>query len=129
MNSNASATTEDDSQLQGSRYLACHDLFWPRIELDVLRNRLHLPPEISDTQLEVAARTSVELAAQELAQWRRCLRERGYRRLIDVARHDQGRALSTCYLRLVEAGTRSALARHVTEVALGAPLRKEVSHE
>lgn len=31
------------------------------------------------------------------------LRERGYKRLEDVAGHDQGRALRVCYIRFVEA--------------------------
>ena len=130
MSSNSYANLEDDSQSHGTRYLVCHDLFWPRIEVEALRERLGLSADISDTQLEVAARTSVELAAQEYAQWRRCLRELGYRRLTDVAGHAQGRALSVCYLRRVEVGIRKALAaRKVIEVASSAPLRKEVFHE
>lgn len=100
------------------RYLVYHDPFWPRIELGRLRERLGLSSQVSDTRLELAARGSMEVAAREFADWRRCLRERGYRRLIDVDGHEQGRALSICYLRLVEARTRWSLAQQVRETTV-----------
>lgn len=101
---------------QPKRYLMCQDPFWPRVELGQLRARLGLCADISDTQLEVAARVSMEVAAQEFADWRRCLRERGYRQLADVAGHEHGRALSNCYLRLVEGWTRLTLRRQTREI-------------
>ena len=100
------------------RYLVYHDPFWPRIELGWLRERLGLSLDVSDTRLELAGRVSMEVAAREFANWRRCLRERGYRRLIDVDSHEQGRALSICYLRLVEARTRWSLAQQVRETTV-----------
>lgn len=112
MNCVSHSPMHDEPTLPGRRYLACHDPFWPRIELQALRQRLQLPGHISDTQLELAAWEGVDIAAREFATWRRCLRERGYRRLADVSGHAHGRALSICYLRLVEAATRRALVRH-----------------
>ena len=84
------------------RFLSNDDPFWPRIELATLRARLGLAGTVSDTRLEVAARAAALLAAGEFADWRRVLRARGYRRLSDLARHEHGKALSTCYLRQVE---------------------------
>ena len=101
-----------------NRYLVYHDPFWPRIELGRLRECLGLSSGISDTQLEVAARASMELAALEFADWRRCLRAHGYRRLSDIDGHEQGRALSICYMRLVEAQTRWSLAQQVRETTV-----------
>ncbi|MGE7993521.1 head completion/stabilization protein [Pseudomonas sp. NPDC089554] len=103
------------------RYLACHDPFWPRIDLALLRERLALPEEISETQLALAAQSAVAIAMSEFANWRRALRSRGYQRLSDVSGHAHGLALSVCFLRMVEAGTRRALVSHVREVAASDP--------
>lgn len=85
------------------RYADCHDPFWPRVELDRLRERLNLKRPVSEAVLEVAARCAAIDAAREFARWRAVLRERGYKRLEDVAGHDHGRALRVCYIRFVEA--------------------------
>lgn len=85
------------------RYADCHDPFWPRVELDRLRERLNLKRPVSEAVLEVAARCAAIDAAREFARWRAVLRERGYKRLEDVAGHDHGRALQVCYIRFVEA--------------------------
>lgn len=102
---------------QGRRYLACHDPFWPRVDLMLLREHLALQAQVSETQLVLAAQSAVAVAMNEFANWRRALRSRGYQRLVDVSGHRDGRALSICFQRLVEAGTRRALAAHVKEVA------------
>lgn len=107
-------------------YVVCHDLFWPRIELKHLRECLGLASDVSDTQLELAARASMDVAAREFADWRRRLRERGYRRLSDVAGHEQGRALSTCYLRRVQAQTRWSLAHQFRETVANGGSRTAV---
>lgn len=104
------------------RYLACHDPFWPRVDLTLLRQRLALETATSETQLVLAAQSAVAIAMCEFAKWRRVLRMRGYHCLADLGGHAQGRALSICYLRLVEAGTRRALASHVKEIPASGPL-------
>ncbi|WP_422421761.1 head completion/stabilization protein [Pseudomonas sp. GZD-222] len=86
--------------------LACHDPFWPPIELEGLRNHLQLSVPISDARLEVAALAAAHKAADEFAQWRRVLRARGYKRLADLASHER---LSRCYLLSVQAHTRRTL--------------------
>ncbi|WP_410480791.1 head completion/stabilization protein [Pseudomonas plecoglossicida] len=85
------------------RFADSHDPFWPRVDLAQLRERLNLQPIVSEAALEVAARCAAIAAAREFARWRAVLRERGYKRLEDVAGHDHGRALRVCYLRFVEA--------------------------
>ncbi|KIC83059.1 head completion/stabilization protein [Pseudomonas sp. C5pp] len=85
------------------RFADCHDPFWPRVELNRLRERLNLRRPVSEAVLEVAARCAAIDAAREFARWRAVLRERGYKRLEDVAGHDHGRALRVCYIRFVEA--------------------------
>ncbi|GLO15760.1 hypothetical protein PPUJ20028_43460 [Pseudomonas putida] len=85
------------------RYADSHDPFWPRVDLDRLRERLNFQRPVSEAALEVAARCAAVDAAREFARWRAVLRERGYKRLEDVAGHDQGRALRVCYIRFVEA--------------------------
>ncbi|MGV8737378.1 MAG: head completion/stabilization protein [Pseudomonas asiatica] len=85
------------------RFADGHDPFWPRVELDRLRERLNLKRPVSEAVLEVAARCAAIDAAREFARWRAVLRERGYKRLEDVAGHDHGRALRVCYIRFVEA--------------------------
>lgn len=84
------------------RYADTHDPFWPRVDLARLRERLNLQRPVSEAALEVAARCAAIDAAREFALWRAVLRERGYKRLEDVAGHDQGRALRVCYIRFVE---------------------------
>ena len=86
-----------------------HDPFWPRVDLGRLRERLNLPWPVSEAALEVAARCAAIDAAREFACWRAALRERGYKRLEDVAGHDQGRALRVCYIRFVEAAVMYSL--------------------
>ncbi|MFJ4454664.1 head completion/stabilization protein [Pseudomonas sp. NPDC089392] len=91
------------------RFADCHDPFWPRVDLCRLRQRLNLPQPVSDAALEVAARCAAIDAAREFARWRAVLRERGYKRLEDVAGHDHGRALRVCYIRFVEAAVMYSL--------------------
>ncbi|MEG0862690.1 MAG: head completion/stabilization protein [Pseudomonas sp.] len=86
--------------------LACHDPFWPTINLDGLRYQLKLSALISDARLEVAALAGTHKAAGEFAQWRRVLRARGYQRLADLASHQR---LTHCYMQAVQAHTRRAL--------------------
>jgi hypothetical protein len=86
--------------------LACHDPFWPPIELEGLRNHLQLSVPISDARLEVAALAAAHKAADEFAEWRRILRARGYKRLGDLASHER---LTRCYLLAVQAHTQRAL--------------------
>lgn len=38
------------------RFADCHDPFWPRVELNRLRERLNLRRPVSEAVLEVAAR-------------------------------------------------------------------------
>jgi len=85
------------------RFADCHDPFWPRVDIGRLRERLKLQRPVSEAALEVAARCAAIDAAREFARWRTVLRERGYKRLEDVAGHDHGRALRVCYIRFVEA--------------------------
>ncbi|MEX5624036.1 head completion/stabilization protein, partial [Pseudomonas syringae] len=73
-----------------ARYADSHDPFWPRLDLGRLRERLNLPWPVSEAALEVAARCAAIDAAREFACWRAALRELGYKRLEDVAGHDQG---------------------------------------
>lgn len=91
------------------RFADCHDPFWPRVDLGSLRERLNLQRPVSDAALEVAARCAAIDAAREFARWRAALRERGYKRLEDVAGHDQGRALRVCYIFYVEAAVMHSL--------------------
>lgn len=91
------------------RFADCHDPFWPRVDLGRLREHLQLPRSVSDAALEVAARCAAIEAAREFACWRSVLRERGYKRLEDVAGHDHGRALRVCYIRFVEAAVMYSL--------------------
>ncbi|MFV3288289.1 head completion/stabilization protein [Pseudomonas sp. NY11955] len=91
------------NDLQLPRFADCHDPFWPRVDLGTLRERLQLRRPVSEAALEVAARCAAIDAAREFARWRAVLRERGYKRLEDVAGHDHGRALRVCYIRFVEA--------------------------
>lgn len=88
-----------------------HDPFWPRVSLNDLRSRLGVGVEVTEAQLQIAARSAAMTAAWEFAQWRRALRERGFRRLETLGAHAQGRALLRCYLRSVELATRRALLR------------------
>lgn len=97
----------NDSRLP--RFADDHDPFWPRVDLATLRKRLNLQWPVSEAALEVAARCAAIDAAREFARWRSVLRERGYKRLEDVAGHDQGRALRVCYIRFVEAAVRYTL--------------------
>ncbi|MDN5507455.1 MAG: head completion/stabilization protein [Pseudomonas sp.] len=94
--------------------LTCDDPFWPSINLRELRQHLALCGAISDTRLEVAARAAAHKAGREFAQWRRVLRDRGYKRLEDMASHQ---LLSGCYRRAVEANTHLALEKDVLLVA------------
>ncbi|WP_416194359.1 head completion/stabilization protein [Pseudomonas putida] len=96
------------------RFPDCHDPFWPRIELSVLRERLALDAQVSDARLGLAVRCAAIAAAREFATWRAALRGRGYQRLEDLASHRQGRALSLCYSRYLEAAAMKALA-HTSE--------------
>lgn len=109
----------DEDREPERRYLACHDPFWPSIDLASLRQRLALGAHISETQLTLAVHCAVAVAMDEFANWRRALRARGYRRLGDVSGHEHGRALSVCYLRLVEAGTRRTLTQQVQQAITG----------
>jgi len=86
--------------------LACHDPFWPSIDLGGLRYRLKLSVLISDARLEVAALAGAHKAADEFAHWRRVLRARGYQRLTDLASHER---LTHCYMQAVQAHTRRVL--------------------
>ncbi|MFJ7814055.1 head completion/stabilization protein [Pseudomonas asiatica] len=97
----------NDSRLP--RFADCHDPFWPRVDLGRLRERLKLQRPVSEAALEVAARCAAIDAAREFARWRAVLRDRGYKRLEDVAGHDQGRALRVCYIRFVEAAVMHSL--------------------
>lgn len=106
--------------------LASDDPFWPRINLLELRRRLALTCAISDTRLEVAARAAAHKAAGEFAQWRRVLRERGYKRLEDMASHQR---LSGCYRRAVEANTHLALEKNVLLVECQPGLSGVPAHE
>ncbi|HEK1685364.1 TPA: head completion/stabilization protein [Pseudomonas putida] len=106
-----------DNPLPGKRW-APHDPFWPSIDLDSLRQRLHLAAEISEVQLLLAVQTSCATVARDLAGWRHSLRARGFHRLIDLSRHADGQALSNCYLRLIEAGIQPALDTQVKQLSL-----------
>lgn len=106
--------------------LTSDDPFWPSINLRELRQHLALTCAISDTRLEVAARAAAHKAGGEFAQWRRVLRDRGYKRLEDMASHQ---LLSGCYRRAVEANTHLALESDVLLVACrpgsnGAPVHE-----
>ncbi|MBK5000298.1 head completion/stabilization protein [Pseudomonas sp. S31] len=92
------------------RFPDCHDPFWPRIDLPVLRKRLALEARVSDAGLGLAVRCAAIEAAKEFATWRTALRGRGYQRLEDIGGHRQGRALSLCYVRYLEAAVMKALA-------------------
>lgn len=92
-----------------ARFPDCHDPFWPRIELGLLRERLQLGDKISDARLVLAVRCAAIDAANEFASWRSALRSRGFRRLEDVSGHASGRALSVCYRTFVEAAVRRNL--------------------
>ncbi|MDI9778811.1 head completion/stabilization protein [Pseudomonas putida] len=94
------------------RFPDCHDPFWPRIELSVLRIHLQLGEEVSEARLALAVRCAAIDAAREFASWRSALRRRGYRRLEDVAGHASGKALSVCYRAFIAAAvTRDVLDR------------------
>jgi hypothetical protein len=86
-----------EAVINRARFPDCHDPFWPRIELNALRERLRLSDDVSEVRLALAARCAAIAAAQEFARWRAALRSRGYKRLEDLAGHTQGRALSACY--------------------------------
>jgi len=101
------------------RFADCHDPFWPRVELCRLRQRLDLQGAVSEIALEVAARCAAIDAAREFSSWRAVLRERGYKRLEDVAGHDQGRALRVCYIRFVEAAVMYRLGSNACLPAAG----------
>lgn len=103
----APSTTE--SSFSPPRYPDCHDPFWPRIELCVLRERLQLDGKVSEARLAVAVRCAAIEAAEEFANWRSALRGHGFRRLEDVCGHASGRALSICYRSFVEAAVRRDL--------------------
>ncbi|OII55983.1 phage head protein [Pseudomonas putida] len=107
------------------RYADCHDPFWPRVDLDRLRERLNLKQPVSEAVLEVAARCAAIDAAREFARWRVVLRERGYKRLEDVAGHDHGRALRVCYIRFVEA----AVMRNLGPTAYLPAAHRGAAHE
>ncbi len=92
-----------------ARYADSHDPFWPRIDLQTLRGHLGLDESVTDAQLQLAARSAAITAAREFAQWRRVLRDRGFKRLEDIDTHAPGRALSRCYRECLERATRSAL--------------------
>lgn len=102
-----------------SHLLASNDPFWPSIDLVELRANLLLTSLISDARLEVAAQVATHKVAGEFAQWRRVLRARGFKRLEDLASHQQ---LSRCYRCAVEAHAKQALAHnvHVVERQAGA---------
>ena len=107
-----------------ARFPDCHDPFWPRIELSVLRERLRLGAAISEARLALAARCAAIAAAEEFARWRSALRARGHKRLEDLAGHDHGRALSACYRRFIEAAVLRTL--HTERVCKTLP--EEVEH-
>ncbi|MBA1324600.1 head completion/stabilization protein [Pseudomonas plecoglossicida] len=92
-----------------TRYLPRQDLFWPRIELANLRQRLALPAWISDTRLQLAGQQALAVAAREFASWRLRLRALGYTQLDQLSGHAHGLRLCTCYRRLVERCTLRAL--------------------
>lgn len=92
-----------------TRFVDCHDPFWPRVELNLLRERLELRQPVSEVALDVAARCACIAAATEFAQWRAALRRRGYKCLEEVSGHDHGRALLVCYIRFVEAAVMRSL--------------------
>jgi hypothetical protein len=91
---------------KAARFPDCHDPFWPRIELNVLRERLRVDEDVSEARLALAVRCAAIDAAREFASWRIALRSRGYRRLEDVAGHASGRALSVCYRYFIAAAVR-----------------------
>ncbi|ABY99598.1 head completion/stabilization protein [Pseudomonas sp. SbB1] len=97
------------NDLRLPRFADCHDPFWPRVDLDRLRERLQLQRPVSEAVLELAARCAAIDAAREFARWRAVLRDRGYKRLEDVAGHEHGRALRVCYIRFVEAAVMHSL--------------------
>ncbi|PWB31856.1 phage head protein [Pseudomonas sp. SDI] len=105
------------------RWLASHDPFWPRIDLTTLRHALDLCPSVSDVRLELATRVAVDHVAQDLAHWRKVLREQGYRYLEDLpVATDKQPGLACTYLRAVQVQTRQLLQRGFDSAA-------EVSHE
>jgi hypothetical protein len=98
-----------EPSFNASRFPDCHDPFWPRIELSVLRERLQLGEEVSEARFALAVRCAAIDAAREFASWRSALRRRGYRCLEDVAGHANGRALSVCYRYFIAAAVRRGL--------------------
>ncbi|WP_110639132.1 head completion/stabilization protein [Pseudomonas sp. CC120222-01a] len=98
-----------EPSFNASRFPDCHDPFWPRIELSVLREHLQLGEAVSEARLALAARCAAIDAAREFASWRSALRRRGYRRLEEVAGHASGRALSVCYRYFIAAAVRRGL--------------------
>ena len=84
------------------RHVANPDPFWPRIDLDRLRQRLQVAGDVSDVHLQLMAQASVAVVGQEFAGWRRYLRERGYQTLSALGHHAPARALRRCYLRGIE---------------------------
>lgn len=98
-----------EPSFKASRFPDCHDPFWPRIELSVLREHLQLDEAVTEARLALAVRCAAIAAAREFASWRSALRRRGYRCLEDVAGHANGRALSVCYRFFIAAAVRRDL--------------------
>ncbi|WP_312935530.1 head completion/stabilization protein [Pseudomonas sp.] len=122
---NAEASDPATCLRPGARYADDHDPFWPRTELHALRGQLGLDESVTDAQLQLAARSAAITAAREFAQWRRVLRDRGFKRLEDIAAHAPGRVLSRCYRECLKRATRCALA-HTSCAQTGPP---EVVHD
>lgn len=98
------------------RFLVDSDPFWPAIDLKLLRRQLQLEAEVSPTRLEVSARVAASKVAKEFSTWRKELRERGYRTLLDLPGDGSRPSLAQLYWRAVAEATRVQLGADLTVV-------------
>lgn len=98
------------------RFLVDSDPFWPAIDLKLLRQQLQLETEVSPTRLEVCARVAASKVAKEFSTWRKELRERGYRTLLDLSGDGSRPSLAQLYWRAVAEATRLQLGADLTVV-------------
>ena len=98
-----------------ARLLRCHDPFWPRIDIDLLRLALGVCADVSEVRLEVAVLAAAIEVNRDWSGLRRGLRAQGYRSLADVPRIGLETDVSL-YLAAIQRAAKSHLERYVAEM-------------
>lgn len=94
-----------------ARPLRCHDPFWPRIDIDLLRLALGACADVSEARLEVAVLAATIEVNRDWSGLRRGLRAQGYKALAEVPRIGPETDVSL-YLAAIQRAAKAHLERY-----------------